>query len=66
MDTTEINVMYNEILTLRGELIRLKLQTCEFENRALREKMKLNAAMKRDLKRELKAIRDKVQPELPF
>ena len=60
------NEMYNEVLMLRAELLRLKMQTCEFENRALREKMKLNAALKRDLKRELKQLRDKVQPELPF
>lgn len=60
------NETYNQLLTLRAELLRLKMQTCEFENRALREKIKLNSAMKRDLKRQLHEIRKKVQPELPF
>ena len=60
------NETYNQILTLRAELLRLKMQTCEFENRALREKIKLNAALKRDLKRQIKEIHLQVQPEIPF
>ena len=60
------NETYNQILTLRAELLRLKMQACEFENNALRQKIKFNAAMKRDLKRQLKEIHRQVQPEIPF
>lgn len=60
------NETYNQILALRAELLRLKIQACEFENRALREKIKLNAAAKRDLKRQIKEIHKSVQIEIPF
>jgi len=60
------NETYNQILTLRAELLRFKMQVCEFENKALREKIKLNAALKRDLKRQLREIHKQVQPEIPF
>lgn len=60
------NETYNQLLTLRAELLRLKMQACEFENSALREKIKLNAALKRDLKRQIKEIHNQVQPEIPF
>lgn len=64
--STDSNETYNQILALRAELLRLKIQSCEFENRALREKMKLNAATKRDLKRQIKEIHKCVQIEIPF
>lgn len=63
---TDSNETYNQILQLRAELLRLKMQAYEFENRALRERMKFNAASKRDLKRQLQEIHKIVQPEIPF
>lgn len=63
---TDSNETYNQILALRAELLRLKIRACEFENSALRQKIKLNAALKRDLKRQIKEIHKQVQPEFPF
>ena len=55
-----------ELLSLRAELLRLKRQSLSLENNVLRQKLKLNAAMKRDIKVKLVEIRKQVQPTLPF
>lgn len=62
---TNDEIMF-EILSLRAEILRLKRQSLTFENNVLRQKLKLNAAAKRDIKTQLAEIRKQIQPTLPF
>lgn len=62
---TNDEILY-ELLTLRAELLRLKRQSLSFENNVLRQKLRLNAAAKREIKAKLAEIRKQVQPTLPF
>lgn len=62
---TNDEIMY-ELLSLRAELLRLKRQSLSIENNMLRQKLKLNAAAKRDIKTKLAEIKKQIQPTLPF
>lgn len=64
--TTGEQFLYNEIIGIRCDLLELKRKSLAFENSALREKIKRNTAMRRDMKRQIHEIRKQIQPDLPF
>lgn len=61
-----MNEIEMELHNTKVEVIRLKRHVLAVENDTMRLRIKMNAEIRRGLKKELEKLHEDIQPKLPF